>query len=504
MNLQKFIMAGVALALLPTSLTFAETKIDATRATAAGVRDFGFELFQSLTAAKKSDGDSVAISPLSLAEAITLATNGAKEKTRTELEDLFISPELRRQGADIGMLTVGVVNLRKRLAEYAKKSDGTFEFTSANALWANENPNVEFKFHEPYTKLATDNYGAKLTTEDFATLTKIKTKSGEEKEVQRAVANINTWVDKNTKGKITDLVDKLGREDVAVLLNAIYAKGQFREHFYEISEGDYTAAKDDKPIRVSYLTKKEHVGIYDDNKVTAYSFNVGSNKPNAPKDEIAVDILVPKAGDLRTLAKSLNGKYYEEIVEKFKVKEIILSMPAGRVEQQRAEKLKQFLIEKPFDLKQSFDKSAANFLAMGQVKDKRNLYIDDILTKTFYEVSPFGFEAAAATAVLMAGKTSAPKQPEARRISQPAIHVIRHIATGLPLFIVSYDKPTLYTEAQLLDFVVEGYAKTRGVVAIVKGGTIRVAYDEKKQKEVLALTDTTGKIVKEFAQDLKK
>ena len=74
---------GLALGALP--LVAAPSKSAAS--TANGIRDFGFGLFKSIYDAKGKEP--VAISPLSIAEAMTLVSIGSEAETREELEALF-------------------------------------------------------------------------------------------------------------------------------------------------------------------------------------------------------------------------------------------------------------------------------------------------------------------------------------------------------------------------------------------------------------------------------
>ncbi|MCB0404492.1 MAG: hypothetical protein KDD51_06875 [Bdellovibrionales bacterium] len=489
----KYLLSGLLVLGFSLQAVSAE-RIDPVKATASGVRDFGFELFLSLYS--KNPEDPVAISPMSIAEALTLATYGSEKQTKTELEKLFISEALHKEGGDVKMLSYGLGSIRKSLKQYAAESKGIFEYQSANSLWANNNPDVDFKFRASFVKVAEKEFAAESFARDFAA-----TEEVEGEKVQTTVREANQWVSTQTKEKIKELLSKLSDDDVAIILNAVYAKGKFKAHFNQLKEGEYTRDGADKPETVTYMTKTEDMGYFEDKSVKAFSFNVGASneEEQGPADQIAVDILVPKSGKLSDLAGVLSGSYYDKVVSGLKSENVELTLPAGKVEQQEAAKLKDSLKAEPFKLSRAFDEKNAQFKPLGSVAGDLNLYINDILTKTFYEVTPFGFEAAAATAVVFSRESAViPRQPLQAKVNSASLHVVRHIPSGLPLFVVEYDSPKRYTEEELIDLVELGAKNRRSLSAQVKDGTLRVGYDDKTNTDVLGVYDEDYKLVRKI------
>ncbi len=472
MNQSMLSLFSIGAALAIAAPSHAAPPSASTTQAAQGIRSFGFSLFRSLYNEKGSEP--VAISPLSIAEAMTLATVGSEKKTLTQLEGLF-------PGTRSATMVSGIGSLRASLKKYAAESNGAFEFTSANALWGNSNPDLGFSFKPGFLRTAGSAYGAKLTTENFKD--------------PATVGNINAWVAANTKNKITKLVGQLGEEDVAVLLNAIYAKGKFAKHFGVIKEGDYTGANG-KTVPASYLGGDSYVGYHDDADLTAISLAIGDFNSKAPSDQIALDILVPKSGDLDKLVGQLDGAYYADVVSKMKPQEVDLSIPAGKVEQGEPLSLVNALKAAPFRVLKAFDREQAEFSLLGETKRKYRLFISDVVTKTFYEVTPFGFEAAAATAVTFAAATSVSEPPPAVRVEGPSIHVVRHVPTGTPLFITVYDSPVLYDEAKLIELMEEGAKSDRILIAETAAGTIRVDRDYTAKTSKIVLTDKDGNVIK--------
>lgn len=461
----------------------AHAKVDPKAATASGMREFGFKLFQALHASDVKEN--IAVSPLSITEALVLTMQGADGDTKLALEELLVGKSGTKSGIDRAVLLAGIKGLRADLQNFANKSKESFVFSSASALWANTNEDIGFKFKPGFLQLAEKEFGAKLNAEDFAK--------------PAAVKNINDWVLGKTNKRIDKLVEQLGEDDVAVLLNAVYAKGKFSRPFLDVSEGPYRDAKGN-PSTVSYLTKSDSIGFAEDKEVRLFSFNAeqAPDERGAMRNQIAVDILSSQDGKLDTLVHALNGDRYKKLVDGIALKNIKLTIAAGKVEQAQALKLKPRLTAKPFAMTLPFSPAAARFTSMGDTKNKENLYISDILTKMFYEVTPFGFEAAAATAVMMARETAVAEPPKYTpySVETASVHVIRHIPTGAPLFITVYDSPKLYKQEELITFAEEGAKTGQWLSATTKEGVVRAVYDDASKDYVVALTDASGKVLK--------
>jgi serpin B len=83
----------------------------------------------------------------------------------------------------------------------------------------------------------------------------------------------------------------------------------------------------------------------------------------------------------------------------------------------------------------AFSPSAADFSGMCTVKGE-NIFIDDVIHKTFVEVNEEGTEAAAATAVTMRLTSVAIKEePFKMVVDRPFFVAIRDNTTGLILFV---------------------------------------------------------------------
>src|SRR6185369_1554773 len=91
--------------------------------------------------------------------------------------------------------------------------DPKIQLKIANSLWVRNG----FVLNPPFIARNKQYYGAEIATLDFADPSAAKT--------------INSWVSKNTDGKIEKIVDQISDGARLFLINAIYFKGQWQFEF---------------------------------------------------------------------------------------------------------------------------------------------------------------------------------------------------------------------------------------------------------------------------------
>jgi len=83
----------------------------------------------------------------------------------------------------------------------------------------------------------------------------------------------------------------------------------------------------------------------------------------------------------------------------------------------------------------AFVQGSADFSGMSDNALNDQLYISAVIHKAYVDVNEAGTEAAAATAVVMEGRSAKPEKLTEFRADHPFIFVIRHEATGTILFV---------------------------------------------------------------------
>jgi serine protease inhibitor len=438
----------------------------------------GFQTFEALAGTGES-----AYSPMVVTEATGLAGLGSLEITNAEFSHLWEMPP-----SDFGK---GVSELRQALLDYAADSDGNYTYESSTSLWGNSNPAVDFAFDDCYLQtVAKPLFGAGLFPSDFAAQVDI----GGGVMRKKIVLDANKLVSDATHQLIKSILSESDVSDraAAIILATLYNRGRFQKHFDTLENGLYLG----RPA--TYMTKTEPMNHYSQDGLQVFSFGIGA--PN--QFGMYLDILYPEDGDLKRLAQSLAVRgFYKNVVKKMKYEKLELTLPVGKVEPGNTYKLKSIL--QALGLKSAFDPEKARFGSLGKTRAfESNLYLEDVFTRTVYEITPFGFEAAAAAAISVGAlATGLAEEPPKVRIEGPALHVIRH-KSGVPLFIIEFDKGvTQYSGARILELIEEGFRNQKVLTFQADGGEkIRVVYVNKKP--VIARIGPDNKTIIEKLKDL--
>jgi serine protease inhibitor len=201
---------SIIFTLLLFSSLFAED-ISPTQKLVTANNDFGFRLFSELI--KQEDIKNIFISPTSIAMALAMTYNGADSTTKDAMAKTLAVEQL-----SIKEFNQANLELRNSLI----KKDKKITINIANSLWADKGTQFKKDF------LATNKkyYGAKVTTLDFSNPTSTKI--------------INQWVNDATKNKIKKIIEEIGEDVIAFLINAIYFKGAWQTEFNKDATADRT------------------------------------------------------------------------------------------------------------------------------------------------------------------------------------------------------------------------------------------------------------------------
>ena len=343
------------------------------------------------------DDKNYMVSPFSLKMAMSLAANGADGTTKDEILTAF-----------------GIDNLdsyNTAAKELIERYEGTssVKLNVANSIWLNKDvAGKDIKFTDEYKKLVSEYYKGTASEED----------------AKNIAMKINSWVEKKTNNKIKNLLPEGDAKFLAVLVNTIYFKGEWAEQFeeYATKEEDFTDRKG-KVEKTDFMHKTERYRFYEDENMKMVRVPYKGGKT-------AMYLVLPTNEDKMDIATALDN------MNSYKVR---LSFPKFKTEYSLSFKeiLKHIGIEK------AFEKWEAEFdeVMFKGVKEGENVYVDDVLQKTFIEVDENGTEAAAATAVIMNKATSiGPGMEEIKefKADRPFIYFIRDDVTHEVLFIGEY------------------------------------------------------------------
>lgn len=356
-----------------------------------------FKLFSAIL--KQQPEQNIFISPASVAIALSMTYNGAKGETQQA-----IAQTLELQGMSIEDINQGYASLRATLAHL----DPKVQLSLANSLWARKGE----PFVPEFLQKNQDFYGAKITELDFSD--------------PKTPSIINTWVNQSTNGKINQIIDgkEIEPDTILFLINAIYFKGLWTIPFdkTKTQELPFTLLNGTQKLQPIMFQQAQY-GYYENNLFQAVTLPYG-------QERLSLYIFLPQKNvSLQTFYKNLNAENWEEWMNQFEAKQVLVGLPRFRLDY--GLELNDTL--KSLGMAIAFDVNQADFTGM----TPRSAYISRVKHNTFFEVNEEGSEAAGATSVQM-GTRAAPPQLIADR---PFFCVIRDNQTKTILFMGSIVKP---------------------------------------------------------------
>ena len=358
---------------------------------------FGFNLFDEIR--KTEQGKNIFISPLSISTALAMTLNGASGETEQAMTNT-----LQLQGLGSESINTGYAGLRQILLT----SDPKVTLAIANSLWARQG----FSFKPDFLQRNTQFFGAEISTLDF--------------DAPSASQTINQWVDTNTDGKIQKIIDdKIDASTVLFLINAIYFKGTWQREFNpsRTREGPFHLANGDEK-QIPMMRQQRWYPYYRGENFQAISLAYGDG-------QMSMYIFLPDPeSDLNIFLENLNAEGWENWMPQFQERDVSLVMPKFKLEYGKT--LNDTLKALGMDI--AFDANLADFSRMAPLEILgENLYIGEVLHKTFVEVNEEGTEAAAATSVEV-GVKSVPPPPIFFSVDRPFFFAIRDNKTKTVLF----------------------------------------------------------------------
>ena len=335
---------------------------------------------------KEKIGENLIISPLSIFQALSLAANGAREETQSEMLDLLQSDTIE----ELNKINYKIISLFK-------------DFTTidiANAVMTKFTPLEDF---------------SKIAQEYLSPVEPLK-----------SVEQVNNWCSNKTHGKIDKILDSLDPNTLMIILNAVYFKGKWYSTFdsyFTKKLPFYNLGKEE--IEIDTMTQIEHFGYYEDKKVQAIELKF-------VKDYMSAIVILPAEGTdinkyIDTL--SISNDEYNKIINGLRNARVDLQLP--KFELELTENLNEILID--LGMYDAFNPEKADFT--GLIKEKI-LYIGQVLHKTYLKVFEDGCEAAAVTAIVIPMGASIPVEEKIyeMKINRPFIFLLKN--SKLP---VGYD-----------------------------------------------------------------
>jgi serine protease inhibitor len=360
----------------------------------------GWEL---LSEVEDDNNGNTFISPTSLFMALSMVYNGADGVTKTEIANV-----LQNEGFDVNELNKANASLMSMLDRDSKQ----IQLNVANSMWLNE----DYHFQTDFAQNNRDYFNARIQEIDIYD--------------SQSPKMINDWVKKSTNDKIEEIVDTpLDGDLVAILINAIYFKGDWKYEFDKKQTENRTFFLADGTTKDMHLMRL--------NKKLAYLETENFQAVSLPygDEEMSMNVFLPKeTSSLEYFKKTLTNDNWKKWRSEFHEKEGTIMLPKFQLEYEVS--LNEPL--KKLGMMTAFAKGA-NFSKM--IKEPDPLWISKVKQKTFIDVSEKGTEAAAVTSIEVVTESVTLDGPFYMEVNRPFFISITDDETGLVLFIGSISNP---------------------------------------------------------------
>ena len=355
---------------------------------------FAVELFQS--SVLESKDENVLISPLSIQLALAMTANGADVNTKAEMEALL--------GGEISL-----EDLNEYLYSYVNNlpSAEKYKLQIANSIWFRDDEG-RLQVEKGFLQKNADYYGAQAYKAVFD---------------DQTLKDINNWVKDHTDGMIDSILDQIDEDAVMYLINALVFDAEW-QHVYDKSDvykGKFTNIGGTEK-QVDMMHSEETVYLQDENAI-------GFMKPySGSKYNFAV--LLPNEGvDIYEYIAGLTGESLMETLSTPQLGMVMATLPKFSYEYE----LTMNDVLKELGMPSAFSGDTADFSKMAH-SSRGNIYIGDVLHKTFISVDELGTKAGAVTKVQM-NDESAPMSEWVVTLNRPFVYMIIDNKTNLPVFI---------------------------------------------------------------------
>jgi serpin B len=388
-----------------------------------GLNDTSFKIYGNMVQSPKASTQNLFISPMSVSLALGMTYLGARAGTEAEMAKALSIP------GKSDAIGPAYASLLQRL-KGTKSADG-YELAIANSVWAQQ----DFGFTKDYLSQVKTHFASEVRLKNF--------KDGEAR--SKAIDEINQWALDNTNQKIDGIVDSasVGEDTRAILANAVYFLGDWVHPFPAQETAQKTpmtfSRLDKTEVKVEQMSDKWSVRYAEVEGAKLIELPYKSKEDPAASKFSMVLVLPEKKTSLIDFEKGLTADKWNKMLEAMLPVKVIVNLPKWELHSdlmKLKEPLKQLGMVAAFD-----DGGGADFSGM---TGKRDLYINEVLHKTFIRVDELGTEAAAVTAVSMFEVSSAAiVEPKTFIADRPFVYAIREINSGAILFIGRVVDPSL-------------------------------------------------------------
>ncbi len=328
------------------------------------------------------------ISSFSVSTALSMVMNGSAESAQEKfIQTLGLS----------GMSTEAINESYKSLVSYIYSRDPSVRLNVANSNWYSR----EYTINSDFANTLNTYYDAEIFESDFSNSATLK--------------DLNGWVEKETNGKIKNILDKINPDDVMFLINAIYFKANWTNQFDPDKTTDlaFTLSNNQSISVPTMVAKVKHWSSYH-SALEAQVIEIPYGNEN-----YAFTIIMPdEASEIDNLVSRIDTESLNNVL-------------ADSTTLVRDLYLPKFQLDFKTDLKEVLVRMGMPIVGLDNLfTENPPLAISKVIHQSFLEVNEEGSEAAAATVV----GVELTSLPASTYINQPFIFLIRERNSGTILF----------------------------------------------------------------------
>ena len=356
---------------------------------------FAFNIFDKINASENEKN--IMISPLSISYALSMLLNGAEGETQQEIIDVLNQSDLTVEEIN---------NAFKVLTNDLLTVDKKINMGIANSVWTKQGYNAK----QSFINTLQEYYSAQVKSLTSA-------------------AEINSWVNTNTKGMIPQIMDELNPQLIMLLINAIYFEGEWSSGFDENDTREETFyISQSKSVQTKMMRQTSSFKYYNNENFSIAELPYGQGN-------YVMDIILPS--DTKTIDEvmpEINNDVFLSVSERPYPKSVFVVLP--RFKYSYNKNLNDILVSLGMPLAFS---DMADFSGMMDT----SLRVSKIDHASFIETTEKGSRAAAVTSVAMEATSVGPSTTIQFIVNKPFAYVIRECSTNTIVFMGKVINPLL-------------------------------------------------------------
>ncbi|MHB1152498.1 MAG: serpin family protein [Eubacteriales bacterium] len=355
--------------------------------------NFAFEMFRRSVSIDKNS----MISPLSVLLALSMTANGADGDTLAQMEEILG-----------GNLNIDVLNKYLRGYTDSLTSTEKAKLSIANSIWFRDDEN-SIQVNPDFLQKNADYFNADAYKAAFD---------------DNTITDINNWVNNNTDGLIDSILTEIPGDAVMYLINAMVfdAAWEYVYNIDQVFDGTFYA-NDGTEQTVSMMRSEENKYLDDGNAA-------GFIKPYADGQYSFIALLPNENVSIQDYIASLTAEGFLDIIESAQNGIVNATLPKFSSEY----KIEMNDVLKDVGITDAFDASIADFTRLGH-SAWGNMYISNVIHKTYISVDELGTKAGAVTSVEVSAESAIEADYYTVILDRPFVYAIVDNNTNLPLFI---------------------------------------------------------------------